>query len=123
MTKSLSLRSLSIDVVNEGAWGITLTNVFQQLTQFAVLFIALRGIQADVAVQTAAAEAFVAFSDGRLGSFIPLAPGGLGTVDALITGILVGFGALKANALAATEVWRAATFFPQILLGVGTFLF
>jgi uncharacterized protein (TIRG00374 family) len=123
VTKLLSFRASSIDVINEGAWGITLTNVFQQLTQFAVLFIALRGIQADVAVQTAAAEAFVAFSDGRLGSSISLTPGGLGTVGALITGILVGFGALKANALAATLVWRAATFFPQILLGVGTFLF
>lgn len=123
VTKLLSFRTSTIDVVSERARAITLTNVLQQLTQFLVLFIALRGIQADVATQTTAAEAFVAFSVGRLGSFIPLTPGGLGTVDALITGILVGFGAVEANALAATLVWRAATFFPQIFIGIGTFLF
>jgi len=93
------------------------------MTQFLVVLIALRGIQADVATQTTAAEAFVAFSVGRLGGFIPWTPGGLGTVDALITGILVAFGTLEADALAATLVWRAATFFPQIFVGIGTFLF
>lgn len=118
----LEFRSSTVDVVTRRVWAISLTNVGQQLIQFLILFIALRAIQANASVQTTFAQAFVAFAVGRLGSFIPLTPGGMGTVDALIVSILVGFGAVQADALAATLVWRAATFFPQILIGIGTFL-
>ncbi|MEA2000688.1 MAG: lysylphosphatidylglycerol synthase transmembrane domain-containing protein [Actinomycetota bacterium] len=119
----LNFRTSTVDVVQRRAAAITLANVVQQITQFLILFIALRGIQADASMQTTLAEAFAAFAVGRLGSFIPLTPGGLGTVDAMITGILVAFGANEADALAATLVWRAATYFPQLFLGMGTFLF
>lgn len=60
---------------------------------------------------------------GRLGTFIPLTPGGLGTVDALITGILVSLGSAEGDALAAPLPWRATTFLPQIFIGTGTFLY
>jgi uncharacterized protein (TIRG00374 family) len=50
-------------------------------------------------------------------------PGGLGTVDALITSILQAFGLDNNSALAATMIWRAATFFPQIIIGGLTMLF
>jgi uncharacterized protein (TIRG00374 family) len=119
----LDFRRSTIDVVEQRAVAITLTNVFQQLVQFFILFLALRGIQSDAAMQTTLVETLVAYSVGRLGSFIPLTPGGLGTVDALITAILVGFGAVESDALAATLLWRASTFFPQIFLGIGTFLY
>ena len=62
-------------------------------------------------------EALAAFSFGRLATFIPVPPGGLGTTDALITSILVGFGLDNNTALAATMIWRAATFFPQVVIG------
>ena len=49
-------------------------------------------------------------------------PGGLGTVDALITSILVAFGLDNNSALAATMIWRAATYFPQVIIGGLTML-
>jgi uncharacterized protein (TIRG00374 family) len=67
-------------------------------------------------------EAFVAYAFGKLASFIPATPGGLGTVDAAITAILTAFGAANADALAAVTVWRVLTYFPQVLIGLGTFL-
>jgi uncharacterized protein (TIRG00374 family) len=68
-------------------------------------------------------EALVAYAFGRLASFIPVTPGGLGTVDAAITAILVALGAANIDALAAVRVWRALTYFPQVFIGIGTFLF
>ena len=120
----IDFRASTVDVVHERAVVISLTNLGQQVIQFLILFIALRAIEAgSSSMQTTLAQTFVAFAVGRLGSFIPLTPGGLGTVDALITSILVGFGTVQADALAATLVWRAATYFPQIFLGIGTFLY
>ena len=43
-------------------------------------------------------------------------------MDALITGLLVAFGTNEADALAATLVWRAATYLPQLLIGLLTYL-
>jgi uncharacterized protein (TIRG00374 family) len=119
--KLLEFRSSTTDVVRDRATAITVTNILQQLMQFAVLYVALRSIGGTAEITLA--DALVAFSVGRLGSFIPVTPGGLGTVDAAITAILVAFGADEPNALAAVMVWRAATFFPQIFIGIGTFLY
>jgi uncharacterized protein (TIRG00374 family) len=121
--KVLEFRSSTVDLVRRRGPTITLANLLQQVMQFVVLYVALRGIQSGVAASTSLAEAFVAFSVGRLGSFIPVTPGGLGTVDAAITAILVAFGAHEPDALAAVLVWRATTYFPQIFIGIGTFLY
>ena len=93
-----------------------------QMTSFAILFIALRGVEAGEPNPTTFAQAFAAFALGRLGSFIPVTPGGLGTVDAAIVGILTAFGANSSDALAADLVWRALTYVPQIVIGIVTFL-
>lgn len=47
-------------------------------------------------------EAFAAFAFGRLATFIPVPPGGLGTTDAIITAILTSFGLPNNDALVAT---------------------
>jgi hypothetical protein len=57
-----------------------------------------------------------------MASMIPITPGGLGTVDAALIALLVGFGLPEATAIAATLVWRAASFVPQVSLGVLTFV-
>ena len=49
-------------------------------------------------------------------------PGGLGTVDAALVGLLSAFGMSRDDALAANLLWRAATYFPQIFIGIGTFI-
>jgi len=118
----VSFRGSTVDVIR-GRWALlTLTNFLMQLSSFLVLFIALRGVQAGEPTHTTFAEAFAAFAFGRLASFIPITPGGLGTVDAAITGILALFGASNSDALAADLVWRALTYIPQELIGLVTFL-
>lgn len=69
------------------------------------------------------AEAFAAFAFGRLATFIPIPPGGLGTTDAIMIGALTAFGMTNADAMAAVLIWRAATYFPQVFIGIGTFLY
>jgi uncharacterized protein (TIRG00374 family) len=118
----VSFRGSTVDVIR-GRWALlTLTNLLMQVSSFMVLYIALRGVQVGEPTHTTFAEAFAAFAFGRLASFIPITPGGLGTVDAAITGILALFGASSSDALAADLVWRALTYIPQELIGLLTFL-
>ena len=118
----VSFRGSTVGVIRSRWALLTLTNFLMQLTSFMVLFIALRGVQAGEPTHTTFAEAFAAFAFGRLASFIPVTPGGLGTVDAAITGILAAFGASSSDALAADLVWRALTYIPQEIIGLVTFL-
>lgn len=117
-----SFRSSTVDLVRSRWVSITWTNLLLQLAQFAILFIALVGIQASATTKVTPAQALVAFALARLGSFIPITPGGLGTVDAAMTTLLSGFGASNTNAVAAVLVWRALSYFPQVFIGVATFL-
>jgi uncharacterized protein (TIRG00374 family) len=121
--KLAGFRDSTVDVIR-GRWeSLTATNFLMQLTSFAILFIALRAIQAGQgAAATTFAECLAAFAFGRLASFIPIPPGGLGTVDAAIVAFLTAFGATNADALAADLVWRAGTFIPQVVAGIVTFL-
>jgi putative heme transporter len=118
----VSFRESTVDVIR-GRWALlTFTNFLMQLSSFMVLYVALRGVQVGEPVHATFSEAFAAFAFGRLASFIPITPGGLGTVDAAITGILALFGATSSDALAADLVWRALTYIPQELIGLVTFL-
>ena len=101
---------------------LTGTNFLQQFAQFGVLLVSLRIVQTGDSTEIAVAAAFAAFALARLAAFIPVTPGGLGPVDAALTGLLVAFGVSNTDALAATLLWRAASWIPQVLLGVVTFL-
>jgi uncharacterized protein (TIRG00374 family) len=102
---------------------VTLSTLLLQLTSWAILVLALRGLQAGAdGVGVTWTEALAAFSFARVASFIPITPGGLGTVDAALAALLTGFGATSSQALAADLVWRAASYVPQVLLGALTFL-
>ena len=117
----VDFRASIVDVVSE-RWGlITATNLLQQLAQFSVLFIAILAIQGGAGA-VSLPEAFAAFAFGRLATFIPIPPGGLGTTDAIMTGALTGFGMTSGDALAAVLIWRALTYFPQVFIGIGTLL-
>jgi uncharacterized protein (TIRG00374 family) len=101
----------------------TSSTLLLQLTSWAILELALHGLQAGAGEATVTwTEALAAFSFARVASFIPVTPGGLGTVDAALAALLTGFGASSSQALAADLVWRAATYVPQVLLGALTFL-
>jgi len=118
----VSFRGSTVDVIRSRWPLLSFTNFLMQLSSFMVLYIALRGVQVGEPTHTTFAEAFAAFAFGRLASFIPITPGGLGTVDAAITGILALFGASNSDALAADLVWRALTYIPQELIGLVTFI-
>ncbi len=113
----VDFRSSIVDVVRARWILITLANVGQQLAQFSILYLAVVALQGGFSGPVSLMEAFVAFSFGRLATFIPVPPGGLGTTDAIITSILTAFGLPNNDALAATMIWRAATYFPQVIIG------
>ncbi len=120
----VSFRDSTIDVISVRWQLITATNVLQQLAQFSILAIAVFAIQgggADNPVNII--EAFAAFAFARLGGFIPITPGGLGTIDALLVGFLTTAGLTNEQAVAADMVWRALSYFPQVFIGIGTFLY
>jgi uncharacterized protein (TIRG00374 family) len=119
----LKFRSSTVDVVSHGWLRITGASYLQQFMQFMILWAAIFAIQGGSNAPVTFLEAFAAFAFGRLTTFIPLPPGGLGTTDAAITGILVGFGAANNDALAAVMVWRALTYFPQVFIGIATYLY
>ncbi|MEN8235645.1 MAG: YbhN family protein [Actinomycetota bacterium] len=119
----VDFRNSTVDVIRQGWLKITATNYFQQIMQFLILWAAVYAIQGGTSAPVSFVEAFVAYAFGRLASFVPVTPGGLGTVDAAMTGILVAFGAASSDALAAVMVWRALSYFPQVFLGIGAFLY
>jgi uncharacterized protein (TIRG00374 family) len=119
----LDFRSSVVDVMQTRWAQVTASTLLLQLTSWAILVLALRGLEAGTGHVTVTwNEALAAFSFARVASFIPLTPGGLGTVDAALAALLTGYGTTSSQALAADLVWRAATYVPQVLLGVLTFL-
>ncbi len=118
----LDFRNSIVDVVKDRWLLITVANLGQQLAQFSILYLAIVALQGSWVEPIGPLEALVAFSFGRLATFIPVPPGGLGTTDAIIAGILGAFGLDNNSALAATMIWRAATYFPQVIIGAFTLL-
>ncbi len=116
----VTFRRSTVDIISRRWAVLTGTNFLQQFAQFGVLMVSLRITEDGKTTQVAVIAAFAAFAMARLASFIPITPGGLGTVDAALTSLLVAFGATKTDALAATLLWRAASWIPQVLLGVVT---
>lgn len=117
----LEFRSSVIDVVRR-RWGlVTGTSLLQQFTQFLILWVALIGV-GDGSASVSLLQAFAAFVIGRLFTFTPVVPGGLGAVDAAMVAILQGFGEPDNDALAAVMVWRAVSLFPQVLIGAALLL-
>jgi uncharacterized protein (TIRG00374 family) len=96
---------------------ITLSQIAVSWSQFAILYAALVGVSG----QTGAPPVLVAYgcwAISQLGIMIPVTPGGLGTVDAVMIGLLTAFGVDNGIATAADLVWRAASYIPQIIIGL-----
>lgn len=88
------------------------------ITQFFILYVALRGVEGWDQAGTPILVAFGAFAISQVGLMIPITPGGVGTVDAFMIAILTGNGTADGAATAADLVWRASSFVPQIGIGV-----
>ena len=93
-------------------------------SQFAVFFLVLFCVRAAgiPAGKVGFVPVLLSFAIARLAGALPITPGGLGSVDAAFTGMLIAFGATANQALAADLVWRATTYFPPIFLGIGTYV-
>ncbi len=87
-------------------------------TQFLIFYMALRGVEGWGSAGTSVLVAFGSFAVAQIGLMIPITPGGLGTVDAVMIALLTALGVNAGDATAADLVWRAASFVPQIVIGV-----
>lgn len=99
------------------AW-ITGAQLAVSLTQFLILYVALRGVEAQDGKHTSVLVVFAAFAISQLGLMVPITPGGLGTVDAAMIALMVSFGVSNGDATAADLVWRATSYIPQIIIGI-----
>ena len=87
-------------------------------SQFLILFAALRGVEGWDQPGTNPIAAFGAFAVSQIMLMVPITPGGLGTMDALMIQLLVSSGTDKGAATAADLVWRATSYVPQIVVGL-----
>jgi len=114
----LKFRTDTVDLVRK-RWGlITVSQVAVSLCQFAIFYASLRGVEGGQSATTTFLVAFGAWAVAQIGIMIPITPGGLGTVDAFMISLLTAMGVPSGDATAADLVWRAASFVPQIIIGV-----
>lgn len=97
---------------------ITLAQLGVILSQFLILYVTLRGVEGWDEAGTSPLAAFGAFATSQIMLMVPITPGGLGTVDALMISLLTSMGVTDGNATAADLVWRAASYVPQIVIGI-----
>ena len=114
----LSFRTTIYGLVSKRWAWITLAQCGVFITQFFILYVCLRGVEGWSNEGTSILIAFGAFAVSQVGLMIPITPGGVGTVDAFMIAILTNFGTSDGAATAADLVWRAASFVPQICIGV-----
>lgn len=97
---------------------ITVAQLAVIMTQFLILYVALRGVQGWDKPGTSVIAAFGAFATSQIMLMVPITPGGLGTVDAVMISLLQSVGVSAGDATAADLVWRAASYVPQIVIGI-----
>jgi uncharacterized protein (TIRG00374 family) len=117
----LRFREETNEVVHQRGGRLTVAVLASQVAVFVVLLFCVRAV--GISNSTVSfLEVLLSFAVSRLAGAIPITPGGLGTVDAALIGMLTAFGATSDSALAADMVWRATTFFPPIFIGLATYL-
>ncbi len=118
----------SVDEIRSGLisvaarpWGLLAKMTVAQLCGALVLLVALRGVGVGSELDTVEFLR-VFFIVTLLGSFIPT-PGGVGVIEAGLSGALVASGVAPASALAAVLVYRLITYVMPILIGGVLYLF
>ena len=102
-------------------WGrLTVTNIAAQFMPMVILGVALAALGGFPHPITLV-ELFAAYSIASLLTSVPLTPGGLGTVDAALIGLLVAFGLDSTTALAADLIWRLFWTLLQLAVGLVSF--
>jgi putative heme transporter len=118
---ALHFREQASDVVHARGWPLTAAVAANQVAVFVLVVFCIRAVGIPAGKVTFLAV-LLSFAIARLVGALPITPGGLGSVDAAFTALLISFGATASGALAADLVWRAATYFPPIFIGIVTYL-
>ena len=118
----MSFRDEVVDVVKDRWISLTVTNLAVSFMQFMILFVAVRGVSTGSNDDVTFAEIFAAFAISRLGTLIPITPGGLGTVAGVLGAMLATFGLNEEDILAAVVVWQVVQLLPQAITGMCTLL-
>jgi uncharacterized protein (TIRG00374 family) len=113
----VSFRHDALDLLLRRWHLITLATIAGQMSMFVLLYVTVRvlGIESG---ELLGVEIFAAWTVAKLIGSIPITPGGLGVVELGLTSLLVAFGAPKADAVAATLVYRTLTVVPTLILGL-----
>lgn len=114
---TLKLRHDVVGLVTKRWHVITIAQIGVSWSQFAILYAAMVGISGGNGTLPVLA-AYGCWAVSQLGIMIPVTPGGLGTVDAVLIGLLVSVGMDSGAATAADLVWRASSYIPQIIIGL-----
>lgn len=93
-------------------------SVANWLLDAAALWVFLRAFGASLSID----GLLVAFCLGNVAGVIPLTPGGIGVVDAVLISTTAGFGATPAQASLGVASYRLAQYWLPILLGAGCYL-
>jgi putative heme transporter len=110
---ALHFREQTADIVHERGWLLTAAVAASQFAVFVLVVFCVRAVGIP-AGKVSFLAVLLSFAIARLAGALPITPGGLGSVDAAITGMLIAFGSTSSGALAADLVWRATTYFPPI---------
>lgn len=114
----MRFRSDMYELLRKRWWLLTGTSLAIGFSQFFIFFASLRGVEGWSESGTSPITAFGAFAVSQIMLMVPITPGGLGTTDALMIQLLVSSGTDKGAATAADLVWRATSYFPQIIVGL-----
>jgi len=110
-------RSATVERIRATWPTLTGATLLNQATSYLIFECAVRALGIGLQAVPVAAG-FAAWSIGRLLNSLPLTPGGLGTVELGMTGVLVALGAPHAPAVAAVLLYRALTVVPTLMLGL-----
>lgn len=111
---------IQVNVLVAKRWkSISVTNFLVQIGMFLVFWASVYA----VGIEISPLIVFASFCFGRIGTTIPLTPGGLGTTDVIMVSLLQFFGCDKELSLVAVLLWRGFFYLPQVLAGLVSFLY
>ena len=117
----LHFRSQTLETAHRRGWRLTWAVLVSQLAVLLLVVIIVRAVGI-TPTHVSFAAVFTSFAVARLVGAVPIAPGGLGTVDAAFVAMMTAFGTNTSHALAADFLWRLTTYAPPLALGVLTYL-
>ena len=120
LSKSINDFRIEVSDLVKTKWkSISSTNFLVQFSMFLVFWASSTALGIEISV----AIIFAIFCFGRLGTTIPLTPGGIGTTDAIMVTMMQIYGIPADLALAAVLLWRGFSYIPQVTLGLISFIF